>query len=144
MTPLPDCVGDIMTRDVATLNENDSLAHLQASLGALRFRHLPVTDGERLIGLVSDRDILGVSASNLSPHRLEQDRLLMDRFAVRDVMTTKVVTVSPRTPILEAGRLMLSHRISCLPVVDDTNMLKGIVTSSDFIRLFVEHLAERA
>jgi CBS domain-containing protein len=144
MNRLPTCVADIMTRDVATLSENDSLAHLQSSLNALRFRHLPVTDGDRLVGLVSDRDILGVSASNLSPHRFEQDRLLMDRFVVRDVMTTKVVTVSPQTPLLEAGRLMLSHRINCLPVVDETNVLKGIATSTDFIRVLVEHLAENA
>lgn len=143
MKTVPKSVAEVMTRDVAALNENDSLANLQASLDAMLFRHLPVTDGDRLVGLLTERDLLALSASSLSPHRLDQDHALMDRFYVRDVMQTNVTTVKPETSLAEAGRILLSQRFGCLPVVDDANVLRGILTTSDFVRVVVEYLAER-
>jgi CBS domain-containing protein len=60
---------------------------------------------------------------------------------VRDVMTREVATVSPDTPIADAGKLLFERRFGCLPVVDANNFLQGIVTSSDFVRMVVH--AER-
>lgn len=126
-----------MTRDVVSVEETDSLANLLTSMRALRFRHLPVTDDERLIGLLTERDLLRVSASNLLPHPSEQDRELLGRFHVRDVMVRNVMTVSPETPVATAARLLLDNRVGCLPVVDSNNALVGIVTSSDFVASLV-------
>jgi CBS-domain-containing membrane protein len=131
---LPSTVSMIMTTDVVTLEESDRLSNLLESLQALRFRHLPVTDDGRLIGLLTERDLLRVSTSNLLPHRAQHDRSLFERFCVRDVMVRDVVTVSPETPIAVAGQLMLDKRLGCLPVVNASNDLLGIVTSSDFVR----------
>jgi CBS domain-containing membrane protein len=132
-TELPATVSLIMTREVVSVEESDSLANLLASMQALRFRHLPVTDDDRLIGLLTERDLLRISTSNLLPHSTEQDRELFGRFHVRDVMVRDVITVTPETPVATAGQLLLDKRVGCLPVVDSNNELVGILTSSDFV-----------
>lgn len=130
---LPSTVSQMMTTDVVSVDETDYLSNLLESLQALRFRHLPVTDGDRLIGLLTERDLLRLSTSNLLPHRMQQDQALFERFRVRDVMQRDVVTVTPETPVTDAGRLLLAKRLGCLPVVNAANELVGIVTSSDFV-----------
>lgn len=135
---VPTKVADIMTREVASLDENDSLSNLAEAMRVMRFRHMPVTDGDRLIGLVTERDLLRASTSSLWPHRQEQDRELGERFRVRDIMVRDVMTVSPDADLAEAGQLLLRERIGCLPVVDEKNVLLGIITSSDYIRVMVD------
>jgi CBS domain-containing protein len=130
---LPETVSEIMTREVVSVEESDSLLNLLESMQALRFRHLPVTDGDRLIGLLTERDLLRLSTSELLPHHADQNRGLLERFRVRDVMVRDVRTVSPDTSLAAAGRLLLQQRIGCLPVVDGQNVLVGIVTSSDYV-----------
>jgi CBS domain-containing membrane protein len=132
---VPNTVAEVMTRDVITVEEDDSLANLRESLRTLRFRHLPVTDEDRLVGLVTETDLLGIASSNLLPHHAAQDRDLEERFRVRDIMARDVVTVRPDTPLQEAARLLLKQRFHCLPVVDEHNVLRGVVTSSDFTKL---------
>jgi CBS domain-containing protein len=134
---LPETVSDIMTREVVSVEESDSLINLIEAMRALRFRHLPVTDDDRLIGLLTERDLSALATSNLLPHHAEQSRGLFERFRVRDVMVRDVITVSPDTQLVDAGRLLLSKRIGCLPVVDAQNVLVGIVTSSDFVASLV-------
>jgi CBS domain-containing protein len=130
---LPSTVSQMMTTDVVSVEETDYLSNLLESLQALRFRHLPVTDGNRLIGLLTERDLLRLSTSNLLPHRTQQDQALFQRFRVGDVMQREVVTVSPETTVTDAGKLLLDKRLGCLPVVNATNELVGIITSSDFV-----------
>lgn len=139
---LPRVVSEVMTRDVVTADENDNLLNLLGTLKALRFRHLPVVDDDRLIGLLTERDLLAVSASDLLPHRSDADRLLGERFHVRDVMVRDVVTASPEMSVRDAGKLLLKQRYGCLPVVDEANKLVGILTSSDFIRMVVNATPE--
>jgi CBS domain-containing membrane protein len=138
ISPTPNTVSELMTRDVVSLAEDDNLLNLLSTLQALRFRHLPVTSSNRLVGLVTERDLLAVSTSSLLPHRASSDHLLQQRFSVRDIMVRNVVTVAPETSIRDAAELLLKHRFGCLPVVDDENELVGIVTSSDLIRRLVD------
>ena len=134
---LPATVAEIMTREVITVEESDTLLNLLESMRALRFRHLPVTAGERLIGLLSERDLLRVSTSNLRPRGATPTRELRALFRVRDIMVRDVVSVRPETSLAAAGKLMLDKRLGCLPVVDAENVLCGILTSSDFLKLMV-------
>lgn len=130
---LPATVSQMMTTDVVCVEESDLLSNLLESLQALRFRHLPVTDGNRLIGLLTERDLLRLTASSLLPHHTQQNQALLGRFHVRDVMVRDVVTVAPETPVAAAAKLLLDKRLGCLPVVNAANDLLGIVTSSDFV-----------
>lgn len=139
----PERVSEVMTKDVVSVTEDQTLADLLESMRSMRFRHTPVTDDGRLVGLLSERDLLRMSSSSLLPHR-NGDEILHRRFHVRDVMTKDVVTVLPATLLRHAGALMLDKRVGCLPVVDEKNVLVGIVTSSDFIRVAISLLPDAA
>jgi CBS domain-containing protein len=132
---IPRTVADVMTRDVMSVEESDTLVNLLPSLKTLRFRHLPVTDDDRLIGLVTETDLLGIATSNLLPHGAAQDRMLQERYRVRDIMVRDVLTATPETTLREAAQLLLKQRFGCLPVVNANNVLVGIITGSDFVKL---------
>jgi acetoin utilization protein AcuB len=99
-------------------------------------RHLLVTEGERLVGIVTDRDIrlnLPSPATSLSVWEINY---LLTKLTVGDVMTKAVITVEPERPIEEAARLMLERRIGALPVVSEGGLV-GILTETDLLRAFV-------
>lgn len=130
---VPATVADVMTREVAGVEEDDSLENLLESMRALRLRHLPVTDDDHLIGLITERDLLRAANSDFLAHSAERDRELFHRLRARDVMVRDVVTISPETSLTAAAKLMLERRIGCLPVIDSSNVLQGILTSSDIV-----------
>jgi len=135
MKALPRIAADIMTKEVVTLKEMDSLEFLEESMRLLQFRHLPVVDGNRLVGLVTQRDLLSISASSLLPAGREQSRLLTRKFIVRDIMTRTVLTVGPETSLIEVANLLRQKQLGCLPVVKGENTLIGIITEADFVVL---------
>lgn len=133
-------VADLMTTDVITLNEDDNLdlAHMEMSLA--RIRHLPVVRKDRLVGLVTHRDILKAMCSVLAElDALEQSDVLRG-VNVQEIMMPKVETVDPDDNAAEAGRRMLEGKIGCLPVVSNGDKLVGIITEADFVELAVAHL----
>lgn len=100
------------------------------------FRHLPVTDGERLVGIVSDRD-LPVPRPEVAPaDSAEAAEPSMARLAVGDVMSRDVVSVAPDRPVEEAARAMLDLRVGSLPVVEEGRLI-GILTETDLLRAWV-------
>jgi len=140
MPVIPDTVAQVMTKDVVTVTEDQDLRELDTAMRLLRFRHMPVVDGGKLVGIVSQRDVLRVTASSLLPNAHQQTRLLERRFHVRDVMTTGVRTVSPGSALVDVARIMQREKLGCLPVVDARNVLVGIVTESDFVALALQLL----
>ena len=131
----PRLVRDIMTQKVVTLFEEDNLTGVEDGMAHFKFRHLPVVDGKRLVGLVTHRDLLRVAASALDPRGAQKTKSMNEHVFVRDVMQREVVTVRDDTPILDAGRLMWNNKMSCLPVVSDSGDLLGLVTEADFLKL---------
>ena len=136
----PSLVRDVMTRNVFVLHGENSLALAEESLKEFKFRHLPVVDGSKLVGIVSERDLLRASVSSLDDDNASKDHDLKRYFFIAEIMTHDVISVSPETPLADALRLLIEKRIGCLPVtlVDDT--LVGIVTQSDFLSLLAERL----
>jgi CBS domain-containing membrane protein len=131
----PQVVGDIMTPRVMCLLEEENLESVSRGMKRFRFRHLPVVDDNKLVGIVSERDYLRASVSAHDPDRaLKEDNL--ERFLfVAEIMTRDVVSVRPTTPLAEAGRLLREHKFGCLPVTEEDGTLVGIVTDSDFLVL---------
>jgi CBS domain-containing protein len=139
--PIPRTAGELMTTDVVTLDEHQGIDHLEEAFRVCRFRHMPVVDGDRVIGLVTLRDVLRTSASSLVPSKATQNEFLFGRFKVRDIMATDVVTVPASAPLEEVAELMQKRKLGCVPVVaDDSNRLAGILTEADFVRLSAELL----
>jgi len=139
--PAPTLVGDIMTRKLATLFEGESLFEAAKGLRHVKFRHVPVIGPEGfLIGLVSLRDVIRAMPSSLEPNSDTKAAELLQRHRVGDVMERNVKTVAVDTPLEEAGQLMVDQRRDCLPVVDESGNLIGLVTATDYIRLAVSFL----
>ena len=128
-------ISEIMTADVVFLQESDSLAQLEEVMKAFRFRHMPVVDDGRLVGIVTLKDVLRTSASTLLPNRSDQNEYVIGHFVVRDIMTKDVATVRPDTRIADAGRLMRQKSLGCLPVTEADGTIVGIVTEADFVDL---------
>ncbi len=100
------------------------------------FRHLPVTDGVRLVGIISDRDLPMPHPDVAATGSVEAADQSMARLAVRDLMTSDVVTVEPDRPVEDAARVMLDLRVGSLPVVEGGRLI-GIITETDLLRAWV-------
>lgn len=127
-------VGDIMSTPVVTLHMDERLHHAAAVFADRKFHHLPVMDGARLVGILSDRDVLRASSPFVG-HGAERDQDLevMAR-PVHRIMTRHVITARAQDTITSAGGMMLVHTINALPVVSEHGELLGIVTSRDLLR----------
>jgi CBS domain-containing protein len=139
----PKVVADIMTKDVLFLNEEDNLSQIGQTMERFSLRHLPVVDGRRLVGLVTHRDVLRLAVSELyddDQARQERQRRLGENTFVAKIMTRRPRTVFPETPIVEAAEILVESKFGCLPVVDSSGDLVGIVTEHDFLKLLVANL----
>lgn len=125
-------VKDSMTREVVTLSPRTTAGEALTLCRERRIRHLPVLEGGRLVGIVSDRDLRTATPVLGDPARAEA----LGRIVVDDVMARDVATIRPDDPIEEAANAMREGRIGCLPVVED-GALVGIVTSSDVMEALV-------
>ena len=106
------------------------------------YRRLPVVDGSRLVGIVTDRDLKNATPSSANTLSVYELNYLLSKLVVREVMTKPVVTVSPHDPVEQASLLMEEHKVSGLPVVDG-GKLTGILTITDLLRAFVAMLGLR-
>ena len=112
-----------MTANPVTVTSRDTLAKAKALMDAGRFRRLPVVDGGRLIGIVTERDLRDHSGA-------------LDYTRVDAAMCSRVVTVGADDSVEDAARLMLKHKIGGLPVMED-GKLAGIVTMTDVVKGFL-------
>lgn len=140
MANRPQLVSEIMTRDVVTLFEEENLERLQDGMERFGFRHLPVVDGKKLVGLVTHRDLLRAAVSILEPGRQAREQAFTTGVFVAQLMTRDPATVRPDTPIAEAAKLLRRNKFGCLPVTEPDGTLVGIVTEADFIDLAVRFL----
>jgi acetoin utilization protein AcuB len=126
-----------MKNNPLTVSPHDSFRHAMTLIRQKGIRHLPVVEGDRVVGIVTDRDIRQASPSPATGLEIHELHFLLEQVKVREIMTTKVVTVTPQTLIEEAARLMLRHRIGGLPVVQEGRLV-GIITETDILQAFVD------
>jgi acetoin utilization protein AcuB len=106
-------------------------------------RRAPVVDGRgRLVGMVSERDLLHASPSEATSLSIWEIHYLLSKITVERVMARQVVTISEQTPIEEAARIMADNRLGGLPVLRDGEVV-GIVTETDLFKVFLELLGAR-
>jgi CBS domain-containing protein len=127
-------VRDIMTRYTETASPEETVLQARDRFRAGNFRHLPVVEDDRLLGVVSDRDVLRAAGPSLGHNEFEPDvGTDIDR-PLREIMTRDVVTADPLMSVQEAADTMLQHDVSALPVLDEGRLV-GIVTTADLLRL---------
>jgi CBS domain-containing protein len=127
-------VGEIMRREFVSLQAGDRLDFVEDVMALGRIRHLPVLKDGKLVGIVSQRDLLANSLSKALDFDAQDRRSFLKSVDVSEAMTADVITVDERTAVDEAARLMIRHRIGCLPVVDAEGGLVGLVTETDLLR----------
>lgn len=131
-------VRDIMMKSPVTLQVDESLGVADEVMNGGRIRHVPILDGDRLAGVLSQGDLFHsafAKAMHLSPR---EQRNLQTSVKIADVMSKHVVSVPPDTSIRAAARLMMEKKLGCLPVVQGETLV-GLVTKSDMLR----YLADR-
>jgi CBS domain-containing membrane protein len=136
-------VRDLMTADPYTLGPRDNLASLYDLMDTHRVRHVPIVDDEgELVGLLTQTDLAMSALAAQSDLPLSQERDLLQRRRVREIMITEIETVEPDTPLQDAAATLFENKIGCLPVVEGSRLV-GILTESDFVRRFVQEEARR-
>ncbi|MBI4702879.1 MAG: CBS domain-containing protein [Deltaproteobacteria bacterium] len=138
----PEVVADIMTRQLITLGEDASIENVESGMLRFRFRHLPVvSDDNKLLGLISHRDIVQVIAGL---HAMRDDKegqeALVKRVTTGKIMHREVLAVRPDTPLAKAATTMWDSKVGCLPVTEDNGTLVGIVTEADYMKLALQLL----
>ncbi len=120
------CVAHVMTAQPCSVSPSTSVLELVELFHTKHFRHVLVVDHERrLIGVVSDRDVLRCFGPQEAPKRS-----VLAGIRVEELMSTDLVTVCPETPLDQAVTLMVEEGISCLPVLNGTELV-GILTNTD-------------
>jgi len=135
-------VDSVMTREVIAVGMDDSIATIRGILEAANFHHLLVVDRHRkLVGVLSDRDVLRVISPFLgSLSETRRDVTILQR-RVHQIMTRDPITVGAEVELTAAMRRLIDHDISCLPVVAADGRIEGIVTWRDLLRAQLNHVA---
>ncbi|MCK5552957.1 MAG: CBS domain-containing protein [Deltaproteobacteria bacterium] len=127
-----------MSKSPITIKRDDSF---QTALNLLRqggVRHLPVVEGRKLVGIVTDRNLRQASPSPATSLSIYEIKYLLNKIAVEDLMVKDVITISPTATIESAAKLLFEHKIGALPVVNEKGELLGIITETDILETFVE------
>lgn len=128
-------VAQVMSSPVTMISDRALLHEAWQLFQTHSIRHIPIIDQHSHIkAIVSDNDILR-HTSNLNP--MHTTKTALPNTAILEIAQTRVFTVSPSTAIREVADLMVSRQISCLPVVNESNQVEGIVTRTDILRALV-------
>ena len=132
-------VRDRMSSPPVTITPDTTLQDALNLMHEHRFRRLPVVDEKgRLVGIVSERDLLYASPPPATLlNGLELNHVL-SKLQIEEVMTQDVITTTPDAFIEDAARLMVENKIGGLPIVDEDNHVVGVITETDVFRAFIE------
>ena len=132
-------LADIMTTRVVTLEMDDTLEVVKEIFENTRFHHLPVVEGKKLRGIISDRDF----AKHISPFISTLSERTQDvntlKKKAHQIMSRSLITASKDTSIKDATQILLKTNVSCLPVTSEEGVLEGIVTMRDLLRALLKN-----
>ena len=126
-------VRDIMGKNVVTISVSERLSTVEDIMTLGHVRHMPVVRGGKLVGVVSERDLLRASLSVLSEHRGAERRAFLHVVEIARVMSAPPIVIGPDATVDEAALVMAEKKIGCLPVVENDHLL-GMVTETDVLR----------
>jgi acetoin utilization protein AcuB len=135
-------VSERMSHPVITVSPDLSIVEALKILKQEHIRRAPVVKNGKLVGIVSDKDLLNASSSPATTLSIWELNYLLDKIKVHDVMTKEVLTVTGNTPIETAARIMADNKVGGLPVMRDSKLV-GIITETDLFKVFLELFGAR-
>lgn len=130
-------VSSIMTSKMVTVGTNDDLRKVADLMKKHHIRHIPVVSGNKLVGVISQTDIMRLSFGNLFEGQAEADEAILDMLKIEQVMVHHPKTVSPNDTIRDVATYLTQAEFHALPVVDDSKLV-GIVTTTDVIKYLID------
>jgi acetoin utilization protein AcuB len=127
-------VAEIMTTEVITAGMDDTLGGIRKVFELHHCNHIPIIEENRLVGIVSDRDVLRGLSPNVDSVRADNRALNTLKKKAHQVMTRQVHTISPDDTIENAVTIFLEKQCSCLPVLDQSGRVVGILTKTDLLK----------
>lgn len=136
-------VKDRMSKHPLSISANESISSVHRYMQEQNVRHLPVVDKDgKMIGLVTDEDLLKAEPSAATSLSMWEIHSLLDKVKAKNVMVRDPVTTLEDTPIEEAAHLMRDNKIGCLPVMREGKLV-GIITETDILCAFMEFFSAR-
>ncbi|MGB8981275.1 MAG: CBS and ACT domain-containing protein [Anaerolineales bacterium] len=135
-------VGERMSRPVISVLPDSPVNEVLAMFKKEHIRRAPVIKNGKMVGIVSESDLLNASPSQVTSLSVWELNYLISKVTVKDVMSKKVVTVDKDTPIEEAARIMADQKIGGIPVVSSGKVV-GIITETDLFKAFLELMGAR-
>lgn len=135
-------VGERMSHPVISVSPETPIHDALALFKKEHIRRAPVIKDAKLVGIISETDLLNASPSPVSSLSIWEMNYLLSKVTVKQVMTKKVMTVDENTPIEEAARIMADNKIGGLPVMR-SNKVVGIITETNLFRIFIELMGAR-
>lgn len=135
-------VGERMSHPVITVPPSMPIVDALNLMKREHIRRAPVVQEGKLVGIVSEKDLLNASPSSATSLSVWELNYLLSKVTVKEIMTTKVLTVDESTPIEEAARIMADNKIGALPVMRGDELV-GIITETDLFKIFLELMGAR-
>jgi acetoin utilization protein AcuB len=135
-------VGERMSRPIISVTPDMPINDVLAMFRKEHIRRAPVIKDGKLVGIVSERDLLNASPSSVTTLSIWELNYLISKVTVKNVMAKKVITVDQDTPIEEAARIMADKKIGGVPVMSGSNVV-GIITETDLFKIFLELMGAR-
>jgi acetoin utilization protein AcuB len=130
-------VSQIMTKDLVVLNPTQSLYDAEKLFNKHSIRHIPVVEGDRVVGVISRSDLLRISYADLNENEETVDSVVYDMYTLPQVMTRVPVMVESNTTIKEVAEILSKQSFHSIPVVEQGKLV-GIVTTTDLINYLLE------
>jgi acetoin utilization protein AcuB len=135
-------VGERMSRPVISVTPDSPINDVLAMFRKEHIRRAPVMKDGKLVGIVTETDLLNASPSSVTTLSIWEMNYLISKVKVQDVMSKKVITVRSDTPIEETARIMADKKIGGVPVVNEGKVV-GIITETDLFKIFLELMGAR-
>ncbi len=127
-------VNQLMSKDVVTIEMDDSLGVVKDIFDSTRFHHLLVVESGKLFGVISDRDLLKSISPNIGTAAETASDVASLNKKVHQIMTRKPVTLGPEASVHDAIAIFNQHNISCIPVIDEDRRPVGIISWRDILK----------
>jgi acetoin utilization protein AcuB len=126
-----------MSKNVVTINEDDSMQDAMKLMKQHSIRMLPVLKNGSLVGVVTDRDLKRASASDATTLDVHELLYLISKIKVKNIMSKNPISVPPDLTVEETAEILLNNKISGVPVIDTNAKVVGTITQTDLFRVLI-------